>query len=304
MTETADAPSALGRVFTAAEQQALRELWPVYEANLGAINAETVKAAQDDPDLRKVLARQTPEQAASDQARSAARVRQAFVDGDWEPFVADLKTQGATYAQQGLPYGAWIVILRAAQAGMLRQVNRAYASDPQRLDTVVGAVSKFLLDVALGTIGETYLRTREHLIQQQQEAIKELSTPVLPLRPGLLLLPIVGVIDTQRARQLTEQLLEGIRAHRAQVVVLDLTGVPAVDSAVANHLLQTVRAAGLLGAGAIVTGLSTTNALTLTRIGVDLRGLHTCSDLQRGIEEASRLLTSPNGSGDRLQVET
>jgi rsbT co-antagonist protein RsbR len=134
------------------------------------------------------------------------------------------------------------------------------------------------------------METREHLIKQQQEAIRELSTPVLPLRAGLLLLPVIGVIDSDRARQLTEQLLEGIRTHRAKAVVIDLTGVPAVDSGVANHLLQTVRAAKLLGATAVITGISTENAQTLTRIGVDLSGLTTTSDLQSGVDEAEWLL--------------
>jgi rsbT co-antagonist protein RsbR len=120
--------------------------------------------------------------------------------------------------------------------------------------------------------------------------MNELSTPVLPVRERLLILPIIGVIDPQRARQLTEQLLAGIRTNRAKVVVMDITGVPAIDSSVANHLVQTVEAARLLGAAVIVTGLSPEIAQTLVTIGMDLGKMTTVGDLQGGIEEAERLL--------------
>src|SRR6266540_3708021 len=130
----------------------------------------------------------------------------------------------------------------------------------------------------------------ERIIPQQQEAIGELSTPVLQVRERLLILPIIGVIDPQRARQLTEQLLRAIRTNRAKVVVIDITGVAAMDSNVANHLVQTVEASRLLGATVIVTGLSPEIAQTLVTIGVDLSEMATVGDLQGGIEEAERLL--------------
>jgi rsbT co-antagonist protein RsbR len=113
---------------------------------------------------------------------------------------------------------------------------------------------------------------------------------VLQVRERLLILPIIGVIDPQRARQLTEQLLRGIRANRAKVVVIDITGVPVMDATVANHLVQTVEAARLLGATVIITGLSPEIAQTLVTIGVDLGKMNTVGDLQGGIEEAERAL--------------
>jgi rsbT co-antagonist protein RsbR len=128
------------------------------------------------------------------------------------------------------------------------------------------------------------------VIREQQEAIRELSTPVLQIRERLLLLPIIGVIDPLRARQLTEQLLRAIRTNRAKVVVIDITGVAAMDATVANHLVQTVEAARLLGATVIVTGLSPEIAQTLVNIGVELGKMKTVGDLQGGIEEAERLL--------------
>ncbi len=140
------------------------------------------------------------------------------------------------------------------------------------------------------TVAVSFVEERERVIRQQQDAIRELSTPVLQVRERLLILPIIGVLDSQRARQLTEQLLRGIRTHRARVVVVDITGVPSVDSSVANHLVQAVDASRLMGAGVIITGLSSDIAQTLVTIGVDLSKMNTVGDLQGGIEEAERLL--------------
>ena len=153
------------------------------------------------------------------------------------------------------------------------------------LDAYEPAANRIAITVAVGFVQE-----RERVIREQQEAIRELSTPVLQVRERLLILPIIGVIDPHRARQLTEQLLHGIRTNRAKVVVIDITGVAAMDANVANHLVLTVEAARLLGATVIVTGLSPEIAQTLVKIGVDLGKMHTVGDLQGGIEEAERLL--------------
>jgi rsbT co-antagonist protein RsbR len=148
------------------------------------------------------------------------------------------------------------------------------------------------------TVAVSFVQERERVIRQQQDAIRELSTPVLQVRERLLILPIIGVLDAARARQLTEHLLLGIRAHRAKVVVIDITGVPDIDSHVANHLVQTVEASRLMGASVIITGLAPEIAQTLVTIGVDLSKMNAVGDLQGGIEEAERILGAtavPNG---------
>src|SRR5258706_479434 len=108
--------------------------------------------------------------------------------------------------------------------------------------------------------------------------------------PVMSITTTFGLIDPQRARQLTEQLLQGIRSNRAKVVVMDITGVPSIDANVANYLVQTVEAARLMGASVIVTGLSPQIAQTLVIIGVDLGKMETVGDLQGGIEKAERVL--------------
>jgi rsbT co-antagonist protein RsbR len=142
----------------------------------------------------------------------------------------------------------------------------------------------------IGLIVDVLVFERARVIRQQQDAIRELSTPVLQIRERLLLLPIIGVIDTRRARLITESLLNSIRANRAKVVVMDVTGVATIDSKVANHLIQTVTAAKLMGATVIVTGLSAEVAQSLVALGIDLTKFNTVGDLQGGMEEAERLL--------------
>ncbi len=154
----------------------------------------------------------------------------------------------------------------------------------------------------LGLIVDVLVFERERIIRQQQEAIRELSTPVLQLRSRLLLLPIIGVIDTHRARLITESLLEAIRTNRARMVVMDVTGVASIDSRVANHILQTVTAARLMGAQVIVTGISAPVAQSLVSLGIELGRLDTVGDLQGGIELAERNLGYHVVQGNRVET--
>ncbi len=133
-----------------------------------------------------------------------------------------------------------VLLLRDVLA---RSLFEKYQSDFTLLNRVLDAYEPAANRIA-NTVGVSFVQERERIIRQQQEAIRELSTPVLQVREQLLILPIIGVLDSQRARQLTEQLLRAIRANRAKVVVIDITGVPTIDSTVANHLVQTVDASG------------------------------------------------------------
>ena len=179
-----------------------------------------------------------------------------------------------------------VLLLRDVLA---RSLFKKYQADFQLLNQVLDAYEPAANRIA-NTVAVSFVQERERVIRQQQEAIRELSTPVLQVRERLLILPIIGVIDSQRAKQLTEQLLRGIRNNRAKVVVVDITGVPTIDSIVANHLVQTVEASRLMGASVIITGLSSEIAQTLVTIGVDLSKMNAVGDLQGGIEEAERLL--------------
>jgi rsbT co-antagonist protein RsbR len=179
-----------------------------------------------------------------------------------------------------------VLLLRDVLA---RSLFEKYHDDFDLLDRVLDAYEPAANRIA-NTVAVSFVEERERVIRQQQDALRELSTPVLQVRERLLILPIIGVLDNARAQQLTEQLLLGIRNHRAKVVVVDITGVADVDEPVANHLVQAVEASRLMGAGVIITGLSPEIAQTLVTIGVDLTKMNAVGDLQGGIEEAERLL--------------
>jgi len=179
-----------------------------------------------------------------------------------------------------------VLLLRDVLA---RSLFEKYQRDFSLLNRILDAYEPAANRIA-NTVAVSFVDERERVIRQQQDSIRELSTPVLPVRERLLILPIIGVLDSERARQLTEQLLAGIRTHRAKVVVIDITGAPDVDTTVANHLVQTVDASRLMGASVIITGLSPTIAQTLVDLGVDLSKIQTMGDLQGGLEEAERLL--------------
>ncbi len=179
-----------------------------------------------------------------------------------------------------------VLLLRDVLA---RSLFQKYQKDFELLNRVLDAYEPAANRIA-NTVAVSFVQERERIIRQQQDALRELSTPVLQVRERILILPIIGILDEQRATQLTEQLLAGIRSHRAKVVVIDITGVPDVDASVANHLVQTVDASRLMGASVILTGLSPEIAQTLVTIGVDLGKMRTVGDLQGGVEEAERLL--------------
>jgi rsbT co-antagonist protein RsbR len=179
-----------------------------------------------------------------------------------------------------------VLLLRDVLA---RSLFDKYQSDFDLLNRVLNAYEPAANRIAT-TVAGSFVEERERVIRQQQDSLRELSTPVLQVRERLLILPIIGVLDSGRAHQLTDQLLRAIRSHRARVVVIDITGVPDVDESVADHLVKTVDASRLMGAGVIITGLSSEIAQTLVTIGVDLSKMNTVGDLQGGIEEAERLL--------------
>lgn len=213
----------------------------------------------------------------------------ALETGTFEALQAYARNLSERIIPRGVETHEVVGIVLLLRDVLARSLFAKYQADFEKLNRILDAYEPAANRIA-NTVAVGFVQERERVIRQQQEAIRELSTPVLQVRERLLILPIIGVIDPQRARQLTEQLLRGIRTNRAKVVVIDITGVAAMDVTVANHLVQTVEASRLLGATVIVTGLSPEIAQTLVTIGVDLGKMNTVGDLQGGIEQAERLL--------------
>lgn len=133
---------------------------------------------------------------------------------------------------------------------------------------------------------------QEVVAQQQRliDTIKQLSAPLLPVHDGILVMPLIGHIDSVRSAQIMEALLDGVQKYQATFVIIDITGVPMVDTAIANHIIQAAHAVGLLGAQCMLVGISPEVAQTVVQLGVDLSRLVTRGDLQAGIAYATARL--------------
>jgi rsbT co-antagonist protein RsbR len=222
----------------------------------------------------------------------ATAVYDNYVDALETGSIETLETYARELSERIIPRGVEthevlgiVLLLRDVLA---RSLFTNYQQDLDLLNRILDAYEPAANRIAV-TVGVSFVDERERVIHEQQEAMRELSTPVLQLRERLLILPIIGVLDSARARQLTEQLLGAIQEKRAKVVVIDITGVATLDRTVANHLVQTVEASRLMGASTILTGLSSEIAQTLVDLGVDLGMMKTVGDLQGGLVEAERL---------------
>lgn len=129
-------------------------------------------------------------------------------------------------------------------------------------------------------------REQATVIEQQRRTIAEMETPVIQVWEGILALPIVGTVDTYRAQRMTEDLLQKIVSTGSEIVILDITGIPVVDTAVSKHILETIAAARLLGAEVMLVGLSTHTAMTIVQLGVDLSGVITRTTMAKGLQLA------------------
>jgi rsbT co-antagonist protein RsbR len=285
VTDTPDQPANARRAVSAEASHLLPELVAHLRENRTQLREEWARRITD----ARLLTAMTPEELFSE----ATSVYDNYVEVLETGSVQALQDYARSLSERIIPRGVEteevlgiVLLLRDVLA---RSLFKKYQGDFDLLNRVLDAYEPAANRIA-NTVGVSFVQERERIIRQQQEAIRELSTPVLQVRERLVILPIIGILDSQRARQVTEQLLSGIRTHRAKVVVIDITGVPEIDSTVANHLVQTVEASRLMGASVIITGLSSEIALTLVTIGVDLSKMNAVGDLQGGIEQAERLL--------------
>jgi rsbT co-antagonist protein RsbR len=268
-----------------ADQSSLREFWDVYESRFAEIGAQLADDTAAHPEVANFIGGGDDESV----TENRERIAQAIHDGDWDAYLADMVDTGARYAEAGLSFSAWFATGRALRSKLVPHLIDALADEPERLADALRGVSIFI-DLVILSVGESFIDAKQRIILEQQDVLRGLSTPVLEVRNGLLLVPLVGFIDSERALLLTGKLLEAIANKRAKAVVLDITGVPAVDSAVANHLMQTVQATQLMGAHTLISGLSPENAQTLVRLGLDLGRLNTVGTLSDGVIAAGEIL--------------
>ncbi|WP_370650079.1 STAS domain-containing protein [Oscillochloris sp. ZM17-4] len=219
----------------------------------------------------------------------------ALVTGSEETIVSRLTNAGADRAQDGYMIDDILIAIRHVRNFVWDRAEQFIAAgaallpaDARALEDLLHLMSRTLM---LG-YSQTYQQTMQAVAQQaaeieaQRYTIRELGTPILPLYEGVIALPLVGAIDSYRATQVLERLLEAISEKQADIVILDITGVPVVDTGVANYLLQTARAAQLIGAQVVLVGIGAEIAQTLVQLGVSLSQLKVYANLQAGISYA------------------
>ncbi|KAB0518500.1 MULTISPECIES: STAS domain-containing protein [Pseudomonas] len=166
----------------------------------------------------------------------------------------------------------------ALKGPLFTLLQREYADQPAQLAEQLLTVSELLDALGMHTI-RTFQKSRESVIKRQQEELLELSTPVVKLWEGVLALPMIGTLDSQRTQVVMESLLQRIVDTGAEIAIIDITGVPTVDTLVAQHLLKTVTAIRLMGADCIISGVRPQIAQTIVHLGLDLQGVVTKANL-------------------------
>jgi len=233
----------------------MARVFAIYDAGLEQIQLDIRERLATHPEFGPLI-RDTPVNR-EEEAANHDRLRSAMVDWRWDGYWDNTREQAAGYATAEIPLASWVELVNLFRHDLLARV---VAASP-----------------------------REHLLEDLR-AIRQLSTPVLQLRPGLLILPIVGALDRDRLEQMRALLLQAVRQRRARAIVLDVTGVPEIDSVAANQLIGSVTSARMMGAETIISGLSAEIAQTLVTVGIDLSLVVSAGDLQGGIELAERHL--------------
>jgi rsbT co-antagonist protein RsbR len=184
-----------------------------------------------------------------------------------------------TFVTKGLHTFGQIVFNKMEQSGIVTKDNQV---------DLIHAFGEWMTPMN-NEIVSIYSSTWEKTVSLQKIALQELSAPLIPVFEKITVMPLVGTIDTERAKQIMENLLRGVVKHRSEVVLIDITGVPVVDTMVAHHIIQAADAVRLIGAKCIICGIRPEIAQTIVSLGIDLNQLTTQNSLQKGIETALEL---------------
>jgi len=201
-----------------------------------------------------------------------------FEASEWTPLRDTLANLSRTRAAKGESAGDTSLFVLALKKPLFAALQRRLADDPAGMARALWTLSAAVDMLAQHTV-TTFQQAREDIIRRQQEELLELSTPVVKLWDGVLAVPMIGVLDSGRTQMVMEALLQRIVETGSGIAIIDITGVPTVDTLVAQHLLKTVTAIRLMGADCIISGIRPQIAQTIVHLGIDLQGVQTKASL-------------------------
>jgi rsbT co-antagonist protein RsbR len=209
--------------------------------------------------------------------------------GMFQPVVDILSELSITRARQGFSPRETSLYVLSLKLAFSTILEKGLMDDPASLYHDSIALNNLLDHMSLVTM-ETYLRGREEVILRQTDEISEISTPVIRVWDGILALPIIGTLDSARTQVVMENLLQQIVETGSRIAILDISGVPTVDSLVAQHLIKTVSATRLMGAECIISGIRAEIAQTIVHLGIDLSNINTKGTLASALKLAYSML--------------
>jgi len=195
--------------------------------------------------------------------------------------VSQCWAEQVSFASKGDEYDEFVI--KPSDASLEDRIERLLGTDEATKADLAVALERVRKEVEERAATERELRDKLDLIAQQEEAIRVLSTPIIEVWDGVITLPLIGVVDSRRAAETMERLLEAITQRGARYAIIDLTGVEVVDTSTADHILRLVRAAELLGARCVITGIRPAVSQTMVSIGIDLSKLVTLASLRDGL---------------------
>ncbi len=197
---------------------------------------------------------------------------------EWSGVLSFIRTLSRQRAEDGFTPAETATFVFSFKQPLFRRLRLEFANDSEGLADETWRASALIDTLGLQTM-EAFLKGREDVIRRQQDALLEISTPVVRLWEGILALPLIGTLDSARTQIVMQNLLEAIVSNSAAIAIIDITGVPTVDTLVAQHLLKTVAAARLMGADCIISGIRPQIAQTIIHLGVDLAEVTTKANL-------------------------
>jgi len=255
----------------AADQDAIARDW-VAELTGSAATGRTGGTVASLSDARDLL------QAFQDGIRAGADAAQFDTAQEWAAARSLLGTLSASRAAQGSSAGETSQFVLSLKKPIFQRVQARVGASPDQLMSAIWLVSTVVDRMAQYTVS-IFQKTREEVIGRQQQELLELSTPVIKLWDGVLAVPMIGTLDSSRTQLVMEALLQRIVDTGSELAIIDITGVPTVDTLVAQHLLKTVTAIRLMGADCIISGVRPQIAQTIVHLGIDLAGITTKASL-------------------------